>query len=430
MGLVMANMIGAGVLLSAGFLVQNLSAAMVLLAWVVGMGLALCGALAYGGLTRAVGKSGGEYRFLSDILHPILGCAAGWGSLFIGFAAPTAINAIAIGQFGATLDLPLDPQLIAVSAVLGLVIMHSIKMRTSRNGQNLLIGIKIVLVVGLVLIAMGKGSWVWPTWTPPGAEPGETLSNFVSAQYWIAFAFSGWNAAIYCTEEFHTPKRDVAQSMFFGCLIVGILYLVVNWVFVANLTPEDSSVVFAYDNSPEKLTLAHVLMTKLVGKGAGAVVSIMVMIALLSSMSAMLFVGPRVYAEMAKDGFLPKFFQGKDGEPPALSIVMQAAIALLLMFTQSFLTILQACAAVLMLFTVLCCIANLLLPVLRKDLERPSTISHAAAAIYMVTVSWFLYEGVSMAKDKEQLLLLLASMAVLSVGTHMLKSKSELSEAS
>ena len=263
MGLVMANMIGAGVLLSAGFLVQNLSAGMVLLAWVVGMALALCGALAYGGLTKAVGKSGGEYRFLSDILHPVLGCAAGWGSLFIGFAAPTAINAIAIGQFGSTLDLGINPQMLAVSAVLALVIMHSIKMRTSRNGQNLLVGLKIVLVVGLVLIALGKGSWVWPTWSPPGAEPGQTLNNFISAQYWIAFAFSGWNAAIYCTEEFHTPKRDVAQSMFFGCLVVGILYLVVNWVFVANLTPEDSTVVFAYDNSPEKLTLAHVLMTKL-----------------------------------------------------------------------------------------------------------------------------------------------------------------------
>jgi APA family basic amino acid/polyamine antiporter len=422
MGLVIANMIGTGVLISAGFLVQDLSASMVLLAWVVGMALALCGALAYGGLARAVGRSGGEFRFLADILHPVLGCAAGWGSLFIGFSAPIAINAIAIGQFGATIDLQMDPKVLAVSSLLALVIMHSIKMRASRDGQNLLVGLKIVLVVGLVLVALGKGSWVWPTWSPPGAEAGGSLlDKFIGAQYWIAFAFSGWNAAIYCTEEFREPKRDVMRSMFLGCLVVGLLYLAVNWVFVANLTPADSTVVFAYDNSPEKLTLAHLVMTKLMGEGAGAVVSVLIMVALFSSMSAMMFVGPRVYAEMAKDGFLPEFFKGREGEPPAFSVVLQAVIALLLVFTQTLLTILQACAAVLMLFTALCCLANLLLPLMRKDLEAPSLLSRAGAAIYLVVVSWFLYKGIDMLEEKNNLLILAAVIAVLSVATFGMK---------
>ena len=422
MGLVIANMIGTGVLISAGFLVQDLSASMVLLAWIAGLGLALCGALAYGGLARSVARSGGEFRFLADVIHPILGCAAGWGSLLIGFSAPIAINAIAIGQFGATMNLPITPQTLAVSSILTLVIMHAVQMRVSRDGQNLLVGLKILLVVGLVLIAMSQpSSWVWPTWVPPGAESGSQVNKFIEAQYWIAFAFSGWNAASYCTEEFRNPKRDVMRSMFLGCLVVGLLYLAVNWVFVANLTPADSTVVFNYDSGDEKLTLAHVLMTKMMGSGAGTIVSVLIMIALFSSMSAMMFVGPRVYAEMAKDGFLPHQFYGKEGKPPTFSIVLQALLALLLVYTQSLLTIVNACAAILMLFTGLCCLANLLLPILRKDLEPPSLISRIAAGIYLVVTSWFLYTGISMMDEKDNLLILGGAIVVLAVLTYAMQ---------
>ena len=59
MGMVIANMIGAGVFLSTGFMAQDLNPAHILLAWAIGALLALAGARAYAGLAQLVPHSGG-----------------------------------------------------------------------------------------------------------------------------------------------------------------------------------------------------------------------------------------------------------------------------------------------------------------------------------------------------------------------------------
>ena len=89
-GLVVANMIGAGVLLSAGFMAQTMGPYPILLAWVLGTAVALCGVWSYAAIARRIESSGGEYRYLSDLLHPYLGHLAGWASLLRGFSARDA----------------------------------------------------------------------------------------------------------------------------------------------------------------------------------------------------------------------------------------------------------------------------------------------------------------------------------------------------
>src|SRR5688572_3318132 len=113
-GLVAANMIGAGVFLSAGFMAQEMGPALIMLAWMVGTAIALAGARAYGTVAQLVPRSGGEYRYLSELLHPFLGYLAGWTSLLVGFAAPIAVAAVAAGHFANTLT-PVQPA--AVGAV-------------------------------------------------------------------------------------------------------------------------------------------------------------------------------------------------------------------------------------------------------------------------------------------------------------------------
>src|SRR5262245_64768848 len=86
-GLVVANMVGAGVFLSAGFMAQDMGPGPILLAWVTGALIALCGAKAYAQVAEWVPRSGGEHRFLSELLHPAAGCLAGRSSLLPGFWA-------------------------------------------------------------------------------------------------------------------------------------------------------------------------------------------------------------------------------------------------------------------------------------------------------------------------------------------------------
>src|SRR6201997_2672563 len=88
-GIVIANIIGTGVFTSLGFQVVDIHSGFALLMlWIVGGIVALCGALCYGELAAALPRSGGEYHFLSEIYHPALGFMAGFISATVGFAAP------------------------------------------------------------------------------------------------------------------------------------------------------------------------------------------------------------------------------------------------------------------------------------------------------------------------------------------------------
>jgi APA family basic amino acid/polyamine antiporter len=413
-GLVVANMVGAGVFLSAGFMAQDLGPGPILIAWVAGMVLALCGALSYATLAELVPRSGGEYRYLSELMHPALGYLAGYGSMLLGFSGPVAIDAIAAAAFLKTLIPGVHIKSVAIVVIVAVTVLHAVNLRVSKVGQNALVVLKIVIVLLFVAVGLFFGSYEAPTWEPPGNPDGFAWPPFMASLFYIAFAFSGWNAAVYAAEEFEHPKRDVAKATLVGCLAVGVLYLVINWIFVANLTPESASAVFTYEE--KRITLAHVLATDLLGESAGAAVSIMMVTAFISAASAMTFVGPRVYAAMAEDGFLPRILAARDGQVPAGSVVLQGAIAILIVLVQPFQHIMHDVAAILTLFTLLTVLSLFRVRFARKDLPRPTATRLAAAAVYSLLALWMLYYGF---RAKTQLLLWVGIVVVVALGAYV-----------
>jgi APA family basic amino acid/polyamine antiporter len=175
---------------------------------------------------------------------------------------------------------------------------------------------------------------------------------------------------------------------------------VVNWIFVANLTPESAAVVFSYEE--KRITLAHVIATDLLGGSGGAAMSVMMIIAFVSAASAMTFVGPRVYAAMAEDGFLPRVLVARDGQVPVGSVVLQGAIAVVIVLVQPFQHIMHDVAAILTLFTLLTVLSLFRVRFARRDLPRPSAFRLAAAVVYSLLALWMLYYGF---QAKTQLLL-------------------------
>lgn len=388
-GLVAANMIGAGVFLSAGYMAQTMSPGWILLDWLFGMALAMAGARAYAEVARLVPRSGGEYRYLSELVHPSLGYLAGWGSLLIGFAAPIAINAVGAGAFlGTVFDLP-EPRVMATLFLVALTASHGVNLDASRLTQNVLIAIKVALLVGFVAVGLALGSSEWPTWRPPTGSTAFHIGDFMGNMFWIAFAFSGWNAAIYAAGEFKRPERDVPRAMLLGCAAVGVLYLLVNWVFVANLTPEDARIVF----QDRPVTLGHAVTAKLIGDTAADVMSIFVALAFLSAMSAMTMVGPRIYAAMAEDGFLPRALAARAGRPPFGSTLFQSAVALAIVWTHSIRNALDSVGALLVFFSALTC-CSLFAMRLRRDLPNPRPIALLCAVAYVGLSGWVLFYGV------------------------------------
>ncbi len=388
-GIVVANMIGAGVFLSAGFMAQDLGPGTILAAWVVGALLALAGSLAYSGVARLVPRSGGEYRYLSALLHPSLGYLAGWASLLLGFSAPIAVDAFAAGAFARTLHEGFDPRVVGIATIVILTALHALGLRPSKWVQNALVAAKGVLLLGFVAVGLTLGSRQWPTWTPPHASTGFPLAPFMTGLFFIAFAFSGWNAAIYAAEEFRRPERDVPRSMLIGCAAVGLVYLLVNWVLIANLSPQRAQAVFTYETS--RVTLGHLVMTDLLGPAGGRVMSVFVILALVSSMSAMTFVGPRVYAAMAADGFLPRALAGAPGQPPRWSVVLQGVLAIVLLSWYQLSQVLQNVGGILTLFAGLTALALFRWRRVAANTKgAPSAMQLAGAAVYVLSASYML----------------------------------------
>jgi basic amino acid/polyamine antiporter, APA family len=324
--LVVANMIGAGVFTTSGFLLADLgSPGYVLLAWAAGGVHAALGAMCYGALARRIPESGGEYLFLSRTLHPAAGYVAGWLSLLVGFSAPLAAAAFAFGTYAQPWFGGIAPALAGSILILAFAAMHAIEVRRGAQVQNGAVLLKVSLIVAFVAFAFAKMGG-----TPADPSPPFPLSAFGVSLIWISFSYSGWNAAVYIGGEIKDPGRTIPRALLLGTALVTALYLALNAVFVFS--------------APVAELAGKVEVGRIAARAVGGVVleeavAGLICLALVSSVSSLVMAGPRVYAQMASDRVLPRWLAVTTG-PPRAAIALQAGLALFFLWSASFDTLL------------------------------------------------------------------------------------------
>jgi len=284
-----------------------------------------------------------------------------------------------------------EPRTGALALITVLTLVHALGLTTSKWIQNGLVIVKGLLVLSFVGLGVVAGSQEWPSWVPASGNTGLAAIPFATSLFFVSYAFSGWNAASYTAAEFENPPRDVPRAMLIGCALVGVVYVLVNWVLVANLTPERATVVFKYEEA--RVTLGHLVAKDLLGPAGSAVMSLAISIAMISSVSAMLLVGPRVYAEMARDGYLPRALQGRPGAPPRISVALQGLLAVSLLYLHSVGELLRNVAGILVLFSALVAVGLLLAPRFHPELRPPRRSAWVAAALYALSSVWMLYSA-------------------------------------
>ena len=320
--LVVANMVGTGVFTTSGFLLADLKSPWpVLGVWLAGGVLAALGALSYGALAQRLPESGGEYLFLSRTLHPALGYVAGWISLLVGFSAPLAAAAMAFGTYASPWFPFAAPEVLGTILIVVFSVVHATNVRTGAWVQNTAVLLKVILILGFVGLAASRlGATHLP---PPQSAP---LALMGVSLVWVSFSYSGWNAAIYIGSEVTQPERNLPRSLLLGTAIVTLLYLALNAVFVFSAP---------IDQLAGKLEVGRVAATALGGPAWGNMVAALVAFVLVSSVSSLIMAGPRVYARMAEDRYLPACLAARNG-PPVNSILLQGALALGLLWSSTF----------------------------------------------------------------------------------------------
>jgi len=315
--LVVANMVGAGVFTTSGFAVGDLgSRRFVLLAWAVGGGIALCGALSYGALARRFPESGGEYLFLSRMVHPLAGFLAGWVSLLAGFTAPIAAAALGLQAYvGYSFGTEIRPEWIGTLAIAAAGAIHGMRFREGVWLQNVAVALKLLLIFAFIAFGLS---------VIPAREAAAPRSvDFVWGAFavtlvWISFSYSGWNAAVYIAGEVRDPERSLRRSLLLGTSVVMVLYLGLNTVFLYAVPVADLA---------GRAEVGAIAARALGGASLERGVSMLVALALFTSIWSMVMAGPRVYAKMAEDGLFPQVFRAGD-EAPQAAIALQAGAAI------------------------------------------------------------------------------------------------------
>lgn len=322
-------MIGTGVFTSVGFQlasVQNTWS--IVLLWLAGGVLALFGAFAYAELGTHFKESGGDYIYLSRVFHPMLGYLSAWAGLTVGFSAPVALAAMAFTKYLAPFGLQNNLWL-AIGIIVLTGLMHSFTIRNSSKFQNLSTAIKVIFI--LVLIVLGffiHGSntnaiLLDNTWKQDLAKPG-----FAVSMVYVAFAYTGWNAASYVVDEIHNPAKNLPKALIGSTLFVTVVYVLFQIALLKNATAAELQ-------GKEEVTF--IAFDKLLGTTGGKWVSAFIAIQLIATISSYLWVGPRVTWAMAKENKLwaPLAKKNKHGIP-VIATWLHVIIAVALALTGSF----------------------------------------------------------------------------------------------
>jgi APA family basic amino acid/polyamine antiporter len=363
--IVIANIIGTGIFTSLGFQLPGIQSGFALLMlWIVGGIAALCGALCYGELSTALPRSGGEYHFLSKIYHPAVGFMAGVVSVTIGFAAPIALAAIAFGKyFQGTFG-------VGSSALLSFIIVwvvaffHFGNLRTGSVFQNLSTLMK-VLLIGALIVA---GFFVDPkqpiTFLPGRADMTSIFgAPFAVALVYVMYSYSGWNAAAYITSEIKQPGKNVPRSLFVGTATVIAIYVLLNAVFLATTPAAEMK---------GQLEIALIAGRHIFGENGGRIVGAVICLGLISSISAMTWIGPRVSMSMGEDHWLLRLLGRKNRHGiPTNAIILQLLIVNLLLLTRSFELVVVYIQFSLLLCSLLAVLGVIVLRSTQPSLPRP-----------------------------------------------------------
>ncbi len=346
--LVVSNMVGTGIFTSTGFMAGDLGdASLILIVWGVGAVFALAGALTYSELGINFPSSGGEYVYLTRAYGPTWGFMTGWVSFFAGFSAPIAAAALAFSDYlgyffpalkqssaswvvgSGAFSLKLGGgQLMACALIAAFTLLNCFGVARVARVQNVLTATKVLVILGFVVLGFAFGQGSWEHFSTPAVRTSTTSlpAQFVISLVWVMVGYSGWNAATYVAEELKRPERTLPAALAVGTAVVAALYLGLNLTFIYSTPLESMKGVIA---------VGSLSASNLFGAGVAGIFAALMAVSIMSTVNAMVTIGPRVYYAMAKNrAFFPAAGEVHPRwHTPVAAILAQGACAMLMTLT-------------------------------------------------------------------------------------------------
>jgi APA family basic amino acid/polyamine antiporter len=313
--LVMGSVIGSGIFMTAGFIIEFVpSPGMVMAVWLVGGIITLCGALSFGELAAMFPKAGGQFIYLKEAYGAWSGFLFGWtffwviecggiAALAVGFAEYFGYFFPALSTKSTLLELRIAGlpyslsagQLVAVAAIIFLSGINYFGVRSGILVQNFFTFVRLASLASLFLIGwlFGKKSGIHgigPLFSSAGAFNLKALGLALFAVLWT---YDGWYSVNCTAEEIKKPERAIPISLTIGTIGVTLIYLAANWIYLLALPVEAMKGI---------ARVGEIAATSLFGPRAAAYIAGAITLAIFGCLSATILYGPRVYYAMSEQG--------------------------------------------------------------------------------------------------------------------------------
>jgi APA family basic amino acid/polyamine antiporter len=217
---------------------------------------------------------------------------------------------------------------------------------------------------------------------PDGSVSTEALSGIVlfgalgAAMVGSLFSSDAWNNITYTAGEVKEPQKNIPLSLFFGTLIVTVLYVLANVAYLMLLplqgTPggEDvlaRGIMFATDDRVGTAAIATVF-----GSAAVVIMAVLIMISTFGCNNGLILSGARLYYAMAKDGvFFQKAGTLNKNNVPGFALIIQGIWASLLCLSGTYGDLLDYCTFSSLLFYMVTIIGLFVLRYKWPQVDRP-----------------------------------------------------------
>ncbi|HEV8590249.1 MAG TPA: amino acid permease [Pyrinomonadaceae bacterium] len=328
--IVMGGIIGAGIFTTPYTVAQQVHTPFLILgAWAVGGLIASAGAFIYAELSSQVTESGGQYVYLREAMHPVVGFVYGWSLLFViqtgGMAAVALIFANHVFELGGVSASEWSAAILGSAALALLTVINCIGVRAGTVTQNVFMILKLIAIGALVVFGLmlsRSPSTVASVPAVASSTTWQTLIAFGAALIPAQFAYGGWQTACFVAGEVREPKKTLPRGLMLGVLGVIAVYLSVNYVCVHAL---------GADGLAQTKTPASAVMRLALGSKGGRLIAAGIAISTIGFLSQSMLTAPRVYFAMADDGlFFKQLAWLNRARVPAFAIALQGALAIVI----------------------------------------------------------------------------------------------------
>lgn len=291
------TVIGSGIFLTPSFIARTVRyPGLMILVWILGGVLSLCGALTYAEMGALRPRAGGQYVFLRDAFGPLISFLYGWSAFWIihsgTLAAVSVAFAIYLDQLVALP--PLLHRLVPIIFIAALTFLNCVGVNVSKWYQNVTTFLKLGAIAALVSASFVLGRPAVQNFHPlfPPSMSLGTLTALATAMMGALFAYEGWSFVTYTAGEIRDARKNLPIAMIFGTLVLIIVYCTTNLSYMINLRPDEMA---ASDR------VAALSAQRMLGPAGGAVIAAVILLCLLGATNGVVLTGPRIYYAMSRD---------------------------------------------------------------------------------------------------------------------------------